>query len=128
MSLVDTNNSTGSVGAHTTYRLEGSTLILEPTPREAVTGGLSIDISALPAKLTGDGDKIDLRFPITTETLLVYDVYALAMGQEEAQSQADQQSFGRIMAFHQKLEASWLDAVSERGYGRSFGAPFYLGD
>jgi hypothetical protein len=126
------NGTSGSVadlgGALPTYRLVGEVLLLEPAPTVARTDGLVIEVEGLPARITGDASKFDLKFPSMFETLVTFDVWDVAYGVEDAQGNADPSARGRLQVLHSKIEAAFLDAVQQRTFGRVFGRPFNLGD
>ena len=128
-SLYDTG-TTGSIGRDYTpsYRLKGEFLILEPAPTTPRINGLKIEIEGAPGRITVDGDKLDLRFPDSMETLLIYDTWDLAMGVEDAQGNTDEDARGRLRLFHRKLEAAWFDFTAVRSYGRIYSTPYLLGD
>lgn len=67
-----------------TFRPMANGFILEPTPREAITLGIRIEISILPEKLVGDSDRIHASFPEIFEELLVLDTAILALSAEGA--------------------------------------------
>ena len=71
------------------YRFKGEFVILSPAPTFARTNGLKFEIEGAPARIAADGDKLDLRFPDSMETLLIYDVWDLAMGVEDSQGNDD---------------------------------------
>jgi hypothetical protein len=111
------------------YRLVGELLFLEPPPGQTVANGLKIEIETAPTRLTGDADKIDLAFPDITETLLVYDIWDLCVGVEQAQGNpVNADVVDRLKQFHRKYENRWIQYISTRSFGRTFSEPFYLGD
>lgn len=66
------------------FRPMANGFILEPTPQEAITDGLQIEVSLLPEKLTGDSDRIHASFPEIFEELLVLDTAVLALDAQGA--------------------------------------------
>lgn len=115
-------------GVLPTYRLTGELILLEPPVTEARTDGLVIEIESLPARLTGDASKLDLKFPSMAETLLIYDVWDIAMGVEDAQGNVNPQARGRLSGFHRKVEAQFMELCASRTKGRFFSSAFNLGD
>jgi len=126
------NSSSGSVadlgGAVPTYRLVGEVLLLEPAPTVSRTDGLVIEIEGLPARITADGSKFDLKFPSMFETLVTFDIWDVACGVEDAQGNVNQEVRGRLRSVHDRVAAAYLEAIQQRSYGRVFGRPYYLGD
>jgi hypothetical protein len=117
-------------GTNYSYRLQGELIIIEPIPRETITNGLHIEIESAPARFTGDADKIPLRWPGITESLLINDTALLAFRVESAQNQssADKTQRNHIHATRAELQARWLELIQVRSFGRVFGQPHYLGD
>ena len=122
-----TSNATGR-WYKPTYRLKGEYLILEPAPSETVVDAIRIEPESAPARLAADGDKLDLRFPDVTETLLIYDSWDIAMGVEDAQGNTDEDVRGRLRVFHRKYEAAFLEFTALRSFGRIYSTPYNLGD
>jgi hypothetical protein len=111
-----------------TYRLLNNDLYLEPAPGTARTNGLRLEHESLPDRLVNDGDKLDLRWPDVMESLLVYDIWDLAVGVEDAQGNVDERVMGRLRKVHQKYEGLFALFTEERSFGRTFSQPFSLGD
>jgi hypothetical protein len=122
------NSSVGGTGVVPSYRLMGELIYLEPAPTENRTNGLIIECESLPARLTGDADKLDLKFPSLMESLLVYDVVESAMAVEDSQGNVNPEVRGRIAAMRTQYERMFEAACEQRSFGRSFSTPFYLGD
>lgn len=122
------STAVGRIGIVPTYRFKGEYLIIEPRPTEAVVNGLKIELEAAPVRIVDDADKLDLRLPGNMETLLIYDTWDIALGVEDSQGDVDEEKRGRLQAFHRKLEGAWIEATSERSFGRVFSTPYYLGD
>lgn len=112
------------------YRIQDNLLLIEPPDPETRVGGLRLEIDALPPKLTGDSSTLSLLWPLSTETLLVYDVLMLALGVEDTQGNSDEvnASHSRLVDFHRKIEASWREFIAVRNQSRVYGLGFYLGD
>jgi hypothetical protein len=127
-----TNNAGGSVavlgGTLPTYRLVGEVLLLEPAPTEARTDGLVAEIESLPARITGDASKFDLKYPSMFETLITFDIWDMALGVEDAQGNVDTTVRGRLQTLHAKMEHAFSEAIQQRSFGRTFGRPYNLGD
>jgi len=119
-----------SGGIRPEYRIMDNLLLIEPPDTTSRTGGLRLEIDALPPKLTGDTSVLSLLWPLSTETLLVYDVVLLALGVEDAQGNQDDQTqaHGEIKRFHRRLEQSWREIIAVRNQSRVYGEPFNLGD
>lgn len=122
--------ATGAIGAMPTYRIVGEEVWLEPPPTEARTNGLRIELEAAPARISADGDKIDLKWPSIAETLLIYDTWDIAVGVEDAQDlvSGNPVALGRLSRTRAQLESKWNTFIERRSYGRSYSAPFYTGD
>lgn len=117
-------------GPRPTYRILDNLFLIEPPDPETRTSGLRIEIDALPPALTGDSDKLALMYPISTETLLVYDVALMALGVESSQGN-EAQEMGQpnhLIRFHRRLEQAWRDEVAVRNQSRVYGPAFDLGD
>lgn len=110
------------------YRLLDNLIIIEPPDPETRTNGLRLEVDALAPALTGDSDTLALMFPISTETLLVYDVVLLALGVEGIQGNEESEGYVRLVRFHRLLESSWRSMIQVRNQSRVFGQPFNLGD
>ena len=65
-----------------TYRPIGGGFILEPTPRETITGGLRIEYISTPPVLTADSDELHKDFPRSFSELLVLDTAVNALDSE----------------------------------------------
>lgn len=121
--------NTTANGGVPTYRTLGKLLYIEPPSAEARTDGLVIELEALPTRFTGGGDKIDLALPSVLETLLVYDVWDIALGVEDASEiGVSQNARDRLRTFHAQYQKAFFDVTSTRTHGRVFGSRFYLGD
>lgn len=117
-------------GPRPTYRIIDNLFLIEPPDAETRTAGLRIEVDALAPALTGDSDKLALLFPLTTETLLVYDVVMMALGVESSQGN-EAQEMGQpnhLIRFHRRLEAAWRDEIAVRNQSRVYGPAFDLGD
>lgn len=117
-------------GRRPEYRLLDNLLLIEPPDPETRTNGLRLEVDALPPLITGDSDEISLLFPLSTETLLVYDVVMMAIGVEDSQGNQDdsRQGHSQLKAFHRRLEASWRAVIAVRNQSRVYGPAFNLGD
>lgn len=117
-------------GVRPEYRVLDNLILIEPPTPETLTSGLRLEIDALPAKLTGDSSVLSLLWPLSTETLLVYDVVLLALGVEDAQGNQDDntQAHSQIKSFHRRLESAWREVVAVRNQSRVYGIPYCLGD
>ena len=109
------------------YRMLGELLILEPTPQESVTNGLKIECEFAPARFTTGTDKLDLRFPDNTETLLVYDVAVAAYEVEAAQGN-EPENLEDIRRARARYESVWMSYIEQRSFGRVFSTPHDYGD
>lgn len=118
----------GATGTVPTYRFDGELIILEPAPTETRTNGLVIDVADVPARLTGDSSKFDLKWPAMWETLLVYEVVMLAMGVEDSQGNQDPALRGRLERMRDRMARAFENACRQRSYNRVFGTPHHLGD
>lgn len=129
-SVVNADTSAvGTLGGVTpTYRFVGEVLLLEPQPTVSRTNGLVLEVESLPARLTGDASKFDLKYPSMFETLLTFDVWDMALGVEDAQGNADVSVRGRLQGAHARVEAAFTAAVQMRSFGRTFSKPYNLGD
>lgn len=117
-------------GPRPTYRLLDNLILIEPPDPEARTNGMRVEIDALAPAITGDSDKLALMFPLTTETLLVYDVVLMALGVESSQGNEAQEMSqpNHLIRFHRRLEQAWRDEIAVRNQSRVYGAAFDLGD
>ncbi len=124
------NTSFRMGGIRPEYRILDNLILIEPPDVETRTDGLRIESDALPPKLTGDADKLALLWPMSTETLLVYDVVLLALGVEDSQGNQDDntQAHSEIKRFHRRIETAWRDIIAVRNQSRVYGPAFNLGD
>lgn len=125
---VGTSYSEG--GIRPEYRILDNLLVIEPPDPETRTEGLRLELDALPPRLTGDSSKLSLLWPMSTETLLVYDVAMMALGVEDSQGNQDdqQQAHNELKRFHRRIEASWREIIAVRNQSRVYGEAFNLGD
>jgi hypothetical protein len=126
----DVNASYRQGGVRPEYRAMDNLILIEPPTSETLTGGLRLELDALPPKLTGDASVLSLLWPMSTETLLVYDTVLLALGVEDSQGNQDDntQAHSQIKAFHRRLESSWREMIAVRNQSRVYGTPYWLGD
>ncbi len=117
----------GGGGTVPTYRMLGELIILEPTPQESITDGLKIECEFAPSRFTTGTDKLDLRFPDSTETLLIYDSVVAALENEAAQGN-EPENLEDMRRARQRYESIWASYIEQRTYGRVFSEPFYMGD
>lgn len=124
------NTSFRQGGIRPEYRIMDNLLLIEPPDTENRTGGMRLELEALPDKIINDGSKLSLLWPLSTETLLVYDVVMLALGVEDSQGNQDDQtqSHNNLKMFHRKLEESWRQVIAVRNQSRVYGPAFNLGD
>jgi hypothetical protein len=115
-------------GWRPTGRFVGSNLELTPTPRENITDGLRWEIECAGARLTGDASTLPLQFPDVAETLLIYDVVALALASENAQTELDKEYTSGLLALRDQYQDRWLAYIENRWQAPVQGKPFYLGD
>lgn len=117
-------------GVRPEWRAMDNLIMLEPPDPENRTGGLRLELEALPPKLTGDSSTLSLLWPMSTETLLVYDTVLLALGVEDSQGNQDDQTqaHSELKRFHRRLEQSWREVIAVRNQSRVFGVPYWLGD
>jgi len=64
------------------YRSIGGGLVLEPPPKEAVTDGLRIEYTGLPATMEADGDSMHADYPRSFDELVVLDAVVACMDSE----------------------------------------------
>lgn len=129
--MIATSAAVGKDGLRPTQRLMGELIVIEPPPSAAVTGGLILEMDNAPLDFTGDTSKVDLRFPIQIETLLVYDTVNLALAVEDhmGNSQAqDPRARSRFEMIRSDYESWWAEYIALRSQSRTFGQSFYLGD
>lgn len=122
------NQTAGWSGSRPTYRAVDNLLYLEPPVTEARTDGLRLEADVQPARFTGDASKLSLFFPITTETLLVYDTWSILTGIEDSQGNDANAAMNRVDMFHQRLQARWADMIQVRNQSRVYGRGNYFGD
>jgi len=124
-----TNDSTTSISDYRpTYQLIANLLILEPEPKFSLVGALQIDLESAPARLAGDSDKLDLRFPDVMEVLLIYDCAVLALSQENSQSNQPDGYTAALQGFQQEFAGNFLEYATDRTEGLVFGRPYRQGD
>lgn len=126
----DVQTSYRQGGVRPQWRALDNLILIEPPTPETLTGGLRLEIDALPPKLTGDSSVLSLLWPMSTETLLVYDTVLLALGVEDSQGNQDDntQAHSQIKSFHRRLESSWREMIAVRNQSRVYGTPYCLGD
>jgi len=117
-------------GIRPEYRIMDNLLLIEPPDAENRTGGMRLELEALPPKLTGDSSQLSLLWPLSTETLLVYDVALMALGVEDSQGNQDDnvQAHSELKRFHRRLEEAWRQVIAVRNQSRVYGPAFNLGD
>jgi hypothetical protein len=104
-----------------TYRPMGNGFILEPKPKETVTGGLRIEYTGLPAELSADGDSFHNSFPEIFEELVLLDVVVSAF---DAEGQQEQGLVRSILRLRSEWEWDWERFVDSRTISRQQVTPF----
>lgn len=117
-----------AVGYRPTYRLVGELIELNPRPTENRTGGLQIDMEALPDRLTADGDTLPAKYPISLETLLIYDTAVAALAVEGSQGNLGEGYRNHLAAIRDETAQSFLSVAAQRSHGRVFGEGMGYGD
>jgi hypothetical protein len=121
--------STLTVGVNSVpdIRLIGNYIKLEPTPGEAVTGGLIIEMEIASERLDSGDDKLPDDWPPFVETLLVLRATKAAFADEQAQDSGD-----RAMSDEQTqrllyYESIFAEYTATRFFGRQFAVRFTQG-
>lgn len=123
------NISIGEWGYRPTYRLLGELILLEPAPSEDVTQGLEIEITNAPLFFSVDSSKLDLRFPVQLEELMILDVTEMALAVEAQQGNLpDPNSITRIQRLRREYEAKWMDWIAVRAASTVRGHSMNWGD
>lgn len=123
------NARVGASGYIPTYRMVGELIVLEPTPTESVTQGLELEMDNASIYFDEDTDKLDLRFPVQLENLLIYDTCEQALAVEAAQGNLpNPESLTRMQRWHGKYEQAFSDWTATRSQGPVYGSGFYWGD
>lgn len=104
-----------------TYRPFGNGFKLEPTPLEAVVGGLRIEYNGLPAFLDGENDKLHVSFPEILDELVVLDTVVMAM---QAESVHEQGPIAAIHRLREEWEFRWERFIDQRVVSRQGVDPF----
>ena len=124
-----TGIAVGVEGYRPTYRLLGELLILEPAPTETVTNGLEIEITNAPAFFADDNAKLDIRFPVQLEELLILDVTEMALAIEQQQGNAPNEGTRTMLQnLRRQYEAFWQDWIAVRARSTVRGHMMQWGD
>jgi hypothetical protein len=112
------------------FRLVGELIYIEPTPREAITNGLRIDVESTVARLAAGTSKLSTKFPSVLETLLKYETALGAIRVEAAQGPTSQDEGHRnhLEAMRDEFLGPWFAFIEERTTARVFSTPMYFGD
>jgi len=120
--------SPGSISSyHPTYQLQANLILLEPSPGFTRAASLMIDLESAPARLSADADKLDLRWPDVAETLLIYDTVILALAMEHSQGGTEADYVNHLRGFQREFESAFMEYITDRTEGRTFGQPFNQG-
>lgn len=122
------NTPVTNQGEIPTYRLVGSFLTLEPSPKITGDVKLIIETDINPPRLVSDNDSFPLRWPNEIETLIIYDVAVNALAIEQSQGNADPSYVNHLQRMRAEYEARFNEFTEVRSFGRVFASPFYLGD
>ena len=110
------------------YRVLGNNLILEPAPQESSTGRIRLEQDSLPARLSADGDTVDIRLPAEFESLLVYETAVKALQVEGSQDNTEGGYLMGISQIRDSYKAAFFDFTAVRTFGRVFGQSVNRGD
>ncbi len=109
------------------WRPRGEFLLIEPPFTADFEDGLVVEADSAPTHFTGaDDDKLDLRFPVRMEWLLIYDTVAFALGVEDqlGNTQGDEPSGrSRFQMIHAQYETWWMGYVSDISSDAVFARP-----
>lgn len=123
-----TSTTTGS-NVVPSYRMIGATILLEPTPTESVTNGLRVEYDTLHNRFTTGADTIPSYFPDVAESLLIYDVVALALRQEGSMGEMKPDGFmNHLLSTRAEYERVFLEYAEDRISSPVAAQPFTLGD
>lgn len=114
----------GSGGQDTympTWRPISGGFVLEPGPKESVTGGLRIEYHGLPALLTDDDDDIHTDFPRSYDELLILDTVVAALDSEHL---AETGMARTVLRERQEYEWDFLRFIDQRVVRISRVTPF----
>jgi len=118
---VNPNNSSLGDQYHPCYRPLGNGFILEPTPKESVTGGIRIEFAGVPAELSADGDTMHTSFPEIFEELIVLDTVIACFDAEGQQESGQVRSILRLRA---EMEEDWTRFIDARVIAKQEIQPF----
>lgn len=120
----------GGRAALPSYRLLESSIELDrPAPNVTGSDLLVIELAGASTRLANDADKLSLRYPDLFETLLIYDIWDLAVGAEEAVSvEKDPTAMTRFSRFHRSYERMFEQWATTRAGGIQRARAWRLGD
>lgn len=122
-------STVGTRGYRPTYRLLGELLLLEPAPTEDVTSGLEIEITNAPLFFEKDDSKLDLRYPVQLEEVLILDITEMALSVEAQMGNLpDPDSLTRIQRLRREYEAHWSNWIEVRSESTVRGHAMHWGD
>jgi len=120
-------NTVGNDGVIPRWRPRGEFILIEPPFTAAKTAGLVVEADSAPIYFSGnDADKLDLRFPVRLETLLIYDTVALLLGIEDQMGNTvseDPRELSRFQLVHRKYELWWEGYISDLSSDPVFARP-----
>lgn len=132
--LVPDRQYTGSfigddeTGVPRTYNLKDNHIYIYPTPTEAITNGLQLEIERLSERIANDNDELPDSWPGFAETLLVYDAVCKAIGvQATAAGDLGESQIAYVRSERERYERKWEDYVSTRTQGVIVSKGFNLG-
>lgn len=125
--VLQNTTTAGGDGYLPSYRIVGNSIVLEPYPPEARTGGLKIEIEAAAPRTANDADKLPDDYPPFIESLLVYDTVILALDHQGSQSPLPQGVYSSYLRQKMIYEDLWTNYIETRSFGKVFGTRFSQG-
>lgn len=108
------------------YRILDDHIILYPTPGQAITDGLIVDVDVSDDRLQ-ISSKLPDSWPPQTESLLIYDTAISALEMQGVDADLENSSFGALKLNQQRLERAWNEAIQKRSFGIVVGPSFDWG-